>query len=124
MGEGGDSRQRGSMGETTSASKGTQSRDIRRRRTAGVWKGGQRPCTPCYQVQTTRCLSGQTDRQTQLRDSSYPIHGDIGPVVDSAEGRRQGRGVAAVLRKSCPVQHKPKILVSERYKKDTSDFER
>ena len=79
---------RGGMGEATSASKGTQPRDIKRMSRRGtepefgkVGKGLE-----CH-IPKRRphiVLLGHTG--TQLRDSSYPIHGDIGPVVDSTEG--------------------------------------
>lgn len=61
-------------------------------------------------------------RQTQLRDSSYPIHRDIGPVVDSTEGRGEGGWAAAVFGKRGSVQHKPKILVRKGWEKNSSFF--
>lgn len=61
-------------------------------------------------------------RQTQLREHSYPIHGDIGAVMDSPEGRRQRCGVAAVFRKRCSVQHKTRILVRKICEENTSLF--
>lgn len=79
---------RESMGEATSASKGTQPRDIKR-----TSRGGTEPefgkvdnGLECHITKHRPhvVLLGQTG--TQLRDSSYPIHGDIGPVVDSTEG--------------------------------------
>lgn len=56
----------------------------------------------------------------QFTDNSYPIHSNIGPIVDSVEGWGEGRWFAAVLTKRCSVQHKPKILIRKECQKNTS----
>lgn len=57
---------------------------------------------------------------TPSGDHAYPIHGDVGPVVDAPVGWRERGWLAAVFRKCCSVQHKPKILVREGWKTNPS----
>lgn len=76
-------------------------------------RGLQRHDTECR----PHILSGA---DTPSGGHSYPIHGDVGPVVDAPAGWRERGWLAAVFRKYCSVQHKPKILVRKGWKTNPS----
>lgn len=94
---------------------GAQLRDVKRRGGAWGWKVGKGLKCHITKYRPHMPPLGQT--HIQSGDNSYPIHRDVGPVVDSTEGWRERCWVAAVLRKCCSVQHKPEILVRKGCKK-------
>ena len=77
----------------------------------------------CLSEIITKCnpqLSSPVGADTKFRENSYPIHRDIGPVMDATGWRREGCRVVVVFRECCSVQHKSKVLVREGCKKKTS----